>query len=104
MFDYILYSRSRNTMNNVVSNGALVAFHPGYYVKQYLSSQGIKQSELADRLGTSEKTISNLVNGKIEKLSPELIRGLALSFGTSEILWKNLDERYLAELDLIRKA
>lgn len=91
-------------MSNVVSNGTLVAFHPGYYVKQYLSSQGMKQSELADRLGTSEKTISNLVNGKIEKLSPELIRGLALSFGTSEILWKNLNERYLAKLDLIRKS
>ncbi|WP_143462972.1 hypothetical protein [Levilactobacillus enshiensis] len=54
----------------------------------------MNQRELADRLNTTEKKISELVNGNI-LLDDELIDGLSLALGTSTTLWKNLNEKYL---------
>lgn len=88
-------------MSNVVSNESYIAFHPGYYVGEYLKHQGMKQSELAERLGVSEKTVSHLINGKNKRLSPELINGLALVLGTSKELWVNLNDKYLEMLEKI---
>lgn len=82
-------------MSNIISNDNKIAFHPGYYVEQYLNHQGMKQNELAERLGVSEKTVSHLINGKLLKLSTELIKGLSIVFGTSEELWENINNRYL---------
>lgn len=78
---------------NKISNDSLIAFHPGFYIKKYLSAQGMKQSELANRLNVSEKVVSNLVNGQIN-LTEDLANGLALVFGTSAKLWMNLNKRY----------
>jgi len=77
-----------------VSSEKSIAFHPGYYVKQYLVDQNMNQRELADRLNTTEKKISELVNGHI-LLDDKLIAGLSLALGTSTTLWKNLNEKYL---------
>ncbi|MFC6176232.1 helix-turn-helix domain-containing protein [Companilactobacillus huachuanensis] len=85
-----------------ISNENLVAFHPGYYVRRYLEDQNMNQRELADRLNTNEKTVSQLINGKIE-LDSELIEGLALVLGTSESLWKNLNDKYLETKGQIEK-
>ena len=43
----------------------LLAFHPGYYVKDYIDDQQISQDELAKRLQVSSKYVSDLVNGRI---------------------------------------
>lgn len=83
-------------------NENLIAFHPGYYIKKYLSNQGMKQSELAERLNTSEKNISNLVNGKIG-MDDKMAESLALVLGTSSTLWKNLNSKYLQAKDKINK-
>jgi len=77
-----------------ISSEKSIAFHPGYYIKQYLADQNMNQRELADRLNTTEKKISELVNGNI-LLDDELIDGLSLALGTSTALWKNLNEKYL---------
>ena len=42
-----------------------ITFHPRYYVKDYMEDQGISQEELAKRLQTSPKYVSDLVNGRI---------------------------------------
>ncbi|MEE6683600.1 helix-turn-helix domain-containing protein [Limosilactobacillus reuteri] len=81
---------------NKISSESSIAFHPGYYVKRYLDFQYMKQSELAERLNTSEKTVSQLVNGKID-LNNDLIEGLATVFGTSKDLWQNLNNQYLED-------
>lgn len=78
-----------------ISSEKSIAFHPGYYVKQYLADQGMNQRELADRLNTTEKTVSELVNGHL-LLDDRLIEGLALALGTSTTLWRNLNEKYLS--------
>ena len=37
---------------NKIEYEELIAFHPGYYVKDYIEDQGITQEELAKRLQT----------------------------------------------------
>lgn len=71
----------------------LIAFHPGYYVKDLIEEMEITQDEFAKRLGVSGKTISKLVNGHIP-LSDELALGLSLMFGTSTDVWKNMQQTY----------
>ncbi|WP_054725279.1 HigA family addiction module antitoxin [Paucilactobacillus hokkaidonensis] len=87
---------------NEEHNENLIAFHPGYYVKEYLNYQGMKQSELAERLNISEKTVSYLVNGQMN-VDNDMADKLALVLGTSPILWKNLNNKYLETKDKIDK-
>ncbi len=51
-------------MNKIEYNG-LIAFHPGYYVKDTIEAMEITHSEFAKRLGTTGNTVSRLVNGEI---------------------------------------
>ena len=71
----------------------IIAFHPGYYLKDMIEAMGITQDEFAKRLGTSGKTLSELLNGKIN-LSDSLALNLAKMFGTSVDVWLNLQKTY----------
>lgn len=72
----------------------LIAFHPGYYVKDCIDEQGITQEELAKRLQATPKYISDLVNGRIN-LTDEMVLKLSIVFGTSTKLWLNLNQKYI---------
>ena len=72
----------------------LVAFHPGYYVKEMLEYEGMSQDELAKRLQTSGKNVSDLINGKAN-LSDEMAMNLSIVFGTSVSMWLNLNQKYI---------
>lgn len=74
----------------------LITFHPGYYVGDYIDELGITQEELAKRLETTPKYVSDLVNGKIN-LTEEMVLKLSIVFGTSTTLWLNLNQRYTKE-------
>jgi transcriptional regulator with XRE-family HTH domain len=45
---------------------------PGTIIKDFADSRNITQKELANRLGMSEKHISNLLNGKVRVFNYEL--------------------------------
>lgn len=79
---------------NKIEYQELIAFHPGYYVKDYIDEQGITQEELAKRLQTTPKYISELVNGRIN-LTDEMVLKLSIVFGTSTKLWLNLNQKYI---------
>lgn len=72
----------------------LLAFHPGYYVKDYIDDQQISQDELAKRLQVSSKYVSDLVNGRIS-LTDDMVLRLSTVFGTSTKLWLNLNQKYI---------
>lgn len=72
----------------------LIVFHPGYYIKEYIEELGITQEELAKRLQTTPKYVSDLVNGRIN-LTDEMVLKLSVVFGTSTTLWLNLNQRYI---------
>lgn len=79
---------------NKIEYEELIAFHPGYYVKDYIDDQGITQEELAKRLQTTPKYVSDLVNGRIN-LTDEMVLRLSIVFGTSTTMWLNLNQKYI---------
>lgn len=79
---------------NKIEYEELIAFHPGYYIKDYIEEQGITQEELAKRLQTTPKYVSDLVNGRIH-LTEEMVLKLSIVFGTSTTMWLNLNQKYI---------
>ena len=79
---------------NKIEYEELIAFHPGYYIKDYIEEQGIMQEEFAKRLQTTPKYVSDLVNGRIN-LTDEMALKLSSVFGTSETMWLNLNKNYI---------
>lgn len=68
--------------------------HPGEILNEdFLKPLEISQTELAEALGTTFRTINELVNGK-RNLSSEMAIKLAIYFGTSAELWFNLQNQY----------
>ena len=80
----------------------ITAFHPGYYVEEAIQDMNISQSELAKRLGVSERTLSLFINGQID-VSYNLARRLSMVLGTSIKFWFNLQRIYNNKmLEIIR--
>ena len=80
---------------NKLEHDNIIAFHPGYVIKDILEGgEGMSQDELSKRLGTSAKTVSKLINGKID-LTREMAMKLSIVFDTSVTMWLNLNQDYL---------
>lgn len=80
----------------------LIAFHPGYYIKEMIEDINMTQSEFAKRLGTTDKTVSKLINGEIS-LSDEIAQKLSSMLGTSVEVWLNMQTTYDAKVSEIEK-
>lgn len=75
----------------------LIAFHPGSYVEEIIEDLNISQKDFAQRLGTTEKSLSKLVNGE-DKLSDELALKLSKLTGISLNTWLNLQKQFDAKI------
>lgn len=87
---------------NKMEHDNIIAFHPGYVIKDILEGEGMSQDELSKRLGTSAKTVSKLINGKSE-LTREMAMKLSIVFDTSVTMWLNLNRDYLKKKIEIEK-
>jgi len=68
--------------------------HPGEILKEeFLVPFGLSQSQLAQELNTTFRTINEIVNEK-RNISPEMAIKLSLYFGTTPELWLNLQNQY----------
>jgi addiction module HigA family antidote len=65
----------------------------GYYINELIDDMEITQKEFATRLGTTEKVINELINGKT-KISKDIAIKLSNATGTSAELWLNLQNEY----------
>lgn len=64
--------------------------HPGAILKRlYLNSLNISNSQLAECIGVSRKTVSRIVNGR-GSVTPEMAMRLSRAFNTSPELWLNM--------------
>ncbi|NCB42091.1 MAG: addiction module antidote protein, HigA family [Clostridia bacterium] len=93
--------RCQITMSRLEYNN-IVAYHPGYYVKEMIEEFNITQDEMAKRLDVTSKYLSDFVNGKA-KLSEEMMIKLSRVFGTSTELWLNLNAKYIEKSIEIEK-
>ncbi|MBE9201438.1 MULTISPECIES: HigA family addiction module antitoxin [unclassified Nodularia (in: cyanobacteria)] len=68
--------------------------HPGALIKrQYLEPLNMTNTQLADILGVSRKTISEIVNEQAG-ISPNMALRLAKAFQTTPELWLNLQQKF----------
>ncbi len=90
-------------MSNITEYKDIVAFHPGYYIADIIEDMGISQSEFATRMGTTPKTLSNLVNGQAN-ISNDLAKKLSTMMGTGAEVWLNLQSAYDQKVIEIQQA
>ncbi len=70
-----------------------IAFHPGYYIEEYIETLGLTQEDFAKRLGTTPKNISLLIRGE-QSLSVDIASKLSRMIGTSVKYWLNIQSEY----------
>lgn len=87
---------------NSIAYEEIIAFHPGYYVKEMIEEYDMSQKELAKRLDTTEKTVSELINGNIN-LQDDMALKLSIVFDTSIDLWFNINFTYIKKRQEIEK-
>lgn len=80
-------------MSSEVMYKDLIAFHPGSYVEDLIEDLNITQKEFAERLGTSSKTVSKIINGE-ERVSNDIANKLSKLTGISIETWLNLQSAY----------
>ena len=90
-------------MGNVNEYKDIVAFHPGYYIADIIEDMGISQAEFATRIGTTAKTLSQLINGQAN-ISNDLAKKLSVMMGTSVEVWLNLQDTYNQKLIEIQQS
>ena len=80
-------------MSNYFEYKDKVAFHPGYYIKEYVDEYDLTQEDFAKRLDTTPKNLSCLIRGE-QELSLDLAIKLSRFTGTSVEYWLNLQKSY----------
>lgn len=90
-------------MSNIMNYRDIMAFHPGYYVAEIIEDMGVTQAEFAVRMGTTSKTLSQLVNGQAN-ISNDLAQKLSTMLGTSIDFWLNLQSAFDEKVIEINKA
>jgi len=66
---------------------------PGETLREVLNERGMSQTELADRIGRSTKTVNEIVTGKVS-LTPKTALQLEKALGISANFWNNLEMKY----------
>jgi HTH-type transcriptional regulator / antitoxin HigA len=69
------------------------SIHPGEYIQEFLETFGMKQTELALRLGITTKHLNNIVKGKVS-VSPETANSLEMVFGKSAKYWLSIQANF----------
>lgn len=90
-------------MSNISEYRDIVAFHPGYYIADIIEEMDISHAEFAARMGTTAKTLSQLLSGQAN-ISNDLAKKLSVMMGTSAEIWLRLQSTYDQKLIEIQLA
>ena len=85
----------------MIRSKTTIAIPPAEVIKEYIESRGMTQKELSIRLGTSEKNLCMLMQGKAP-LSPEMAENLEKVFNVPAETWLRLESLYRADLQKIK--
>ena len=68
--------------------------HPGEVLKEmYVDPLGLTVTKVAESLGITRKTLSELINGR-SGISTSMALRLSKAFGTTPELWLNMQQNY----------
>ncbi len=87
----------------VIKYNNIVAFHPGYYIKNVIKDMDLTQEEFAIKLGITPKKLGELLSGKI-KLPINIATKLSEILGTSVEIWLNLEKSYEEKIKEIERT
>lgn len=90
-------------MSNIKEYKEIMAFHPGYYIADIIEDMGICHAEFAARMGTTAKTLSQLINGQA-RISNDLAKKLSVMTGIGVDVWQKLQNTYDRKLIEMQKA
>ncbi len=74
----------------------------GEFIAEWLEENGLKQSDLARRLGVSRKLVSELISGKA-RLSDSVAQNLELVTGVPARIWMNYEMLYRSDAARLAK-
>ncbi len=74
-------------------NAIRYAVAPGHFIREELQARGWSQESLAAKMGRPFQTINGIINGH-KKITAETAIELGEAFGTSAIMWLNLESSY----------
>ena len=67
--------------------------HPGEILEETLEACGMKKLDFAKRCGLSDKTMSQIINGKAH-VTPDIALQCERLLGVSAVVWNNLQSNY----------
>lgn len=70
-----------------------IAFHPGYYIKEFMESIKISEEDFAKQLNISKNKLLLILNGK-QNITINLAEKLSKITKISTKCWLNLQESY----------
>ncbi|WP_239741060.1 HigA family addiction module antitoxin [Mammaliicoccus sp. M-M45] len=79
--------------NLILEHNNQMAFHPGVYIQDSLEDLDMTQRELATRVDTSPKTISEIVRGE-QSLTPKMAINISKVFNVDSQTWLNIQTKY----------
>lgn len=80
-------------MTSVVEHKNIIAFHPGYYVKEIMRESNLGIDNFAKKTNLTQKQVSDLIQGRID-VSNFLATCLETEFQVSAAVWLNLQKMY----------
>jgi addiction module HigA family antidote len=92
-------SRLWTTTREVDEMSKLAPIHPGQVLMEdFIAPLGITRNKVAVAVGVPPRRINEIVHGKRRITADSALR-LARYFGTSELFWTNLQNRYDLEME-----
>ncbi len=89
-------------MSSYIEHNDMIAFHPGYYIKEIIESSGMHPEDFAERIGITADYLHKLLDGE-EHLAADTAAKLSSLLGTSARYWLNLQESY-TRMDMLMKS
>ncbi len=80
----------KSTLNKFAPDYAV---HPGEILEETLEARGMKKLDFAQRCGLSDKTVSQIINGKAH-VTPDTAIQFERVLGVSAAVWNNLQSNY----------
>ena len=80
-------------MSNYLRYKNKMAFHPGYFIEDFINFYGITQKDFADRVGTTAKNLCLLIKGD-QALTTDMAKKLSSVTNMSVEMWMNIQRSF----------